>query len=262
MKQNLIPREPGYDVVRRKTFHATLASELRKQIPPLGELTADRLARHLETLFYSFHPPASRMRLGQILWPAVAKKVSRGYGKRIEDIQLKPVALNLLTQKDIAAILNGVARNTIRREIAVRMFAEAYEQGGVLTEVDVASILGLSLSTVSRYVTSYEKKTKRIVPRRGTIHDIGPSMTHKREICYRAIVQGQSVEQVARDTTHSPEAVTRYIQDYRRVFHCLGAGFSLNETAFATKLSPNLVKEYAELQNDFQLPRSDQEELS
>jgi len=261
MKQTLTPREPGYDVLRRKTFRVSLAAELKKQVPPLGELTADRLARHLETLFHNFYPPTSRIRLGQILWPAVAKKVSRGCGKRIEDIQLKPVALNLLTQKDLEAILNGVPMKTIRRDIAIRMFTEAYEQDAVLTEVDVASILGLSLSTVSRYVTSHEKETRRIVPRRGTIHDIGPSITHKREICYRAIVQGQSVEDVARDTTHSPEAVTRYIQDYRRIFHCLKSGFSLNETAFATKLSPKLVKEYADLQNDFQSSKPDQEEL-
>jgi hypothetical protein len=262
MKENLRPREPGYDVVRRKTFRATLASELQKQVPPLGELTADRLAQHLERMFHEYYPPASRMRMGQILWPAVSKNVSRGYGKRIEDIELKPVALNLLTQKNLEAILSGAPKPTIRRDIAIRLFEEAYEQGGVLTEVDVASILGLSLSTVSRYVTSYEKRTNRIVPRRGTIHDIGPSLTHKREICFRAIVQGQSVENVARDTTHSPEAVTRYVQDYRRVFHCLGAGFSILETAFATKLSPKLVKEYAELQNDFHPPDSDQEEIS
>jgi hypothetical protein len=262
VKKNLPRREAGYDVVRRKTFRVTLAAELRKQIPSLGELTAGRLAQHLEDLFHTCFPPTSRMRPGQILWPAVAKEVSRGYGKRIEDTQLRPVTLNLLTEKDFEAVLRGVSKGKIRRDVAIRLFNEAYEQEAVLTEVDVASILGLTPSTIGRYVRAYEKETQRVVPRRGTIHDIGPSISHKRQICYRVIILGQTVEQAARDTTHSPEAVTRYVTDYRRVFHCLQAGFSFDETAFATKLSAKLVKEYADLQRNLQPSTPGSDELS
>jgi hypothetical protein len=36
----------------------------------------------------------------------------------------------------------------------------------------------------------------------------------KKQICYRVIVQGKSIETAARETNHSPEAITRYVKDY------------------------------------------------
>ena len=77
---------------------------------------------------------------------------------------------------------------------------------------------------------------------------MGPTVTHKRQICYRVIVQGRSIEETARDTNHSPDAVTRYVKDYHRIVHCLRRGFSIAETAYATQLTSRLVQEYADLQ--------------
>jgi len=250
-----------YGRLRRKTFASALSAELQKQVPSLGDLTADHLAQHLEQMFHEHYPPTQRIRMGQMLWPAVAKEETGAYGKRIQDTKLKPVILNVITDQDFREMIHGIRRSEIRRKIAIRLFDEAYAQGGVLTEVDVATMLGLCRGTVSNYVTQFEAKAGRLVPRRGTIHDMGPSVTHKRQICYRVIVLGRSIEQTARETNHSPESVTRYVQDYRRVAHCLGAGFSITETAFATKLSPSLVGEYDELQQDLESPPPESEPL-
>ena len=40
--------------------------------------------------------------------------------------------------------------------------------------------MGLTAGTISRYVREHEKETGDLVPRRGTVHDMGPSLTHKR----------------------------------------------------------------------------------
>ena len=261
MKAPAVTTQQQYGRLQRKTFHAALSAELQKQVPSLGELTANRLAEHLEQLFHEHHPPTQRMRMGQMLWPAVAKEETGAYGKRIQDTKLKPVVVNVLTHHDFRDMIHGVRRSEIRRKIAIRLFDEAFSQGGVFTEVDVAAILGVSPLTISQYVTQFEKQSDRLIPRRGTIHDMGPSITHKRQICYRVIVLGQSIEQTARETDHSPESVTRYVQDYRRVAHCLAARFSISETAFATKLSPGLVGEYAELQQDIESPSNEPESL-
>ena len=240
----------GMERLSRKTFAAALSAELRKQVPSLGQMLADKLSEHLEKLFHQYFPPAERLCMGQMIWPAVAKDETGAYGKRLEDTELAPVILNVLTDKDVLDFSRGADRMRIRQRTAVRLFDEAYEQGGVLTEVDVAAIMGLTDNTVSMYVTDFEKTSKRVVPRRGTVHDMGPSVTHKRQICYRVLVLGQSIEQTARETNHSPESVTRYVQDYRRITHCLANDFSITETAFATKLSEKLVREYANLQED------------
>jgi len=257
MKAAARTTQQQYGRLKRKTFGAALSAELQKQVPALGELTANRLAEHLEEMFHNHFPPTERIRMGQMLWPAVAKEETGAYGKRIQDTKLKPVVVNVVNNQDFRDMIYGVPRSEIRRKIAIRLFDEAYSQGGVFTEVDVAAILGVSPLTVSQYVTQFEKKADRLVPRRGTIHDMGPSITHKRQICYRVIILGRSIEQTARETDHSPESVTRYVQDYRRVAHCLAAGFSLSETAFATKLSPALVGEYAELQQDIESTESE-----
>jgi len=234
----------------RKTFSAALSAELKKQVPSLGQMLADKLAEHLEELFHQYFPPAERLRMGQMIWPAVAKDETGYYGKRLEDTQLIPVILNVVTDKDLMDHFQGTDRFSIRQRTTARLFDEAYEQGGVLTEVDVAVMMGLTDNTISKYVTTFEKTSDRVVPRRGTVHDMGPSVTHKAQICYRVIVLGQSIEQTARETNHSPESVTRYVQDYRRITHCLASGFSITETAFATKLSERLVREHANLEKE------------
>jgi len=43
--------------------------------------------------------------------------------------------------------------------------------------------------------------------RRGAIHDMGPSLTHKRIIIHKLFIDHHTVEQAARDTNHSFEAV-------------------------------------------------------
>jgi DNA-binding CsgD family transcriptional regulator len=88
---------------------------------------------------------------------------------------------------------------------------------------------------------------------------MGPSITHKKQICYKVIVQGKSIETAARETGHSPEAVTRYVKDYKRILACLNRGLSPRDTAFIAKVSENLVYEYMNLIAENQLDIKEQE---
>jgi predicted transcriptional regulator len=128
------------------------------------------------------------------------------------------------------------------------MFEQAHAQGGVLTHADVGAILHLSAPTVGHYVKEWEAEhVGQLVPRRATIHDMGPTLTHKAVIYRRVILEGQSLETAAQATRHSPAAVERYVRDYRRVQTCLHEGLSTMRTAYATGLSPQLVKQYEDL---------------
>ena len=88
------------------------------------------------------------------------------------------------------------------------------------------------------------------MPYRGTIHDLGPTVTHKRDIV-RLKLQKMSTPEIARSTKHSEEAVDRYINDYERVTR-ISEIFKAEDIAFITNLSISLVNEYLDLKKDFQ----------
>lgn len=240
-------REIHYDPLRRKTFQAALIRELRKHVPTLGSLTACPLAQRIEKMIDQYFPPTERLRMGQLLWMAVDEKERPGYGKRIEQTKLRPVLLQLVSTKDIEDLLAGASREEVRRNTAVRLFQQAKAQGGVLTQTDVATITGMEPTKIHHYVKEHERKTHQVVPYRGTIHDMGPTLTHKAQICRRVILEGRSIEDAARETHHSVQAVSRYVQDYRRVHACLKSGLSIEQTSFAASMPLRLVRQYDRL---------------
>lgn len=70
----------------------------------------------------------------------------------------------------------------------------------------------------------------------------------RRQICSKMIVEGKTVEQTARETNHySPEAITLYVKDYKRILACLHKGLTPKETSFVAKVSETLVSEYVNL---------------
>lgn len=244
-----------YSPLERKTFKAALSKFFEDQCPQYGELARDTLVQHLQALVEKFYPSHNFMRMGQVMWPAVDEKETAGYGKSIEKTKLMPVFVDIITDDDIKKLANSVKKKDIRKEAAVRIFMQSKEQGGVLTGVDVASMMNMSPATVYKYVREYEQEKKVLVPRRGTIHDMGRTLTHKKEICRKIIIEGKTVEETARLTNHSPEAITRYVKDYKRISSCLAKGLSPKDTAFAVKVSENLVYEYQKLikENDIDL---------
>ncbi len=155
-------------------------------------------------------------------------------------------------------MLKGEKAKLIRQRAAVRLFEQAKDQGGVFTGVDVATMMRLSPATISNYIRDWEKQNQCSVPRRGTIHDMGRSVTHKKQICYKIIVEGKSIEQTARETNHSPEAITRYVKDYKRILACQSQGLTPKDTAFVAKVSENLIYEYVSLIEQNQLDIKEQ----
>ncbi len=226
-----------------------------------GELTRKLLVSKVEELIEQFYPPHSHLRMGQLMWPAVDENETASYGKTIEKTQLKPVFVELISREDIEAILKGESKKRIRQQASIRLFNQAKSQGAVLTHVDVATMMRLSPTTIHHYVKAWEKEYNQIVPRRGTVHDMGPSVSHKRKICYKVISEGKSIEQTARETRHSPEAITRYVKDYKRIYTCLRAGLSPKDTAFAVKVSEKLVYEYINMIHENQLDSNTQDSI-
>lgn len=240
--------------LQKKTFASALSLFFQEQCPQLGgQLTRQVIVNKIQELVEHFYPPNTHLRMGQIMWPAVHENEKAAYGKSMENTRLKPVFVDMIAPEDIQAFVQGEKAKTIRQRAVVRLFMQAKQQQAVLTRVDVATMMRLSPATISKYVKQWEKQHQDLVPRRGTIHDMGCSITHKKQICYKVIVQGKSIEQTARETLHSPQAITRYVKDYKRILACLNKGLTPKDTAFVAKVSKNLVYEYMNLIAENQL---------
>jgi hypothetical protein len=249
------PGSYPYQTSDRKTFKSALCHLLHLEFPGVFGPTISRLfAEKIDELYERFHPPRSRFKAGQVLWTGVAIDDPPCHNKRIEDTQLVPVVLDLVAAQDIEKARGKEPISRSRLAKIIRLFRQAHEQGAVLGHADVSLLLNMSISRLSTYVLSHERETGQLIPRRGTVHDMGRSVTHKAIICYKSLVEKKPTSQVAQETFHSPEDVEHYVQCFRRVQLCRDKGLSQEEIAQATGHSLGLVREYLDLIKDFRIP--------
>jgi hypothetical protein len=97
----------------------------------------------------------------------------------MKNLRLRPVVLSVVTYEDIQKRAEGVPQKEIRTNAIARMLCEADEQGGTLAETDLSLILSCSNMTIYKNITEYERENNVVLPRRGTVHDLGRSTTHK-----------------------------------------------------------------------------------
>ena len=113
--------------------------------------------------------------MGQMLWYAVAKDEKGGYGKNMKNLRLRPVILSVVTYEDIQKRAKGVSLKEIRKCGEARILHEADKQSGTLAQSDLSLILSRSLATIQKEITDYERENNVVLPRRGTVHDLGRS---------------------------------------------------------------------------------------
>ena len=248
MKSQLNHHQATYGPQVQKSFLGALNAFFAQECPQLGgHRTRQVLVQSIVQMVNEFFPETNHLRPGQTPWSCVHKGERASYGKRIDQSKLQAVILDLVKAQDIIDRANGAKLRDLKQEACVRLFTQAYEQDGVMTLAEVAILLKISPPTVSKYVRAWEQANQRMVPRRGTIHDMGPTLTHKKEIIEKLVFDGKSVEVVCRETRHSPEAVLRYITNFKQVLLCRRKKLDNRETAFAAKLSLRLVEEYQRL---------------
>lgn len=249
------PASRTYEASARKSFPSVLCHLLQTEFPGVfGPAITRLLADKIDELYEHFHPPASRVHVGQVLWAAVAIDDPPSRDKRIEDTRLVPVLLDLVTAEDAQEAADGRSRRRTRGDRAIRLCRQAYAQGGVLSLADVALMLHMSIATISEDIREQERAGGEVVPRRGTVHDMGRSITHKAVICYKRLVEKKPTSQVAQETYHSPDEVEYYVQCFRRIQLCRDSGLSQQDIALATGHSASLVQEYLNLMDDFNVP--------
>jgi hypothetical protein len=217
--------------------------------PVIARAIVDDILATVEPCYTERVPPQTAV------WLAVRLE-KRGRRKGISVTDLVPVQLQMYTESEVDLLTDPAlrkkrqARRAFNRARFARWCFEAYEQGGVLTQLDLSLLSGLSAHYVSKVLREYEERTGEIVPTRGTVHDLGPSVTHKGEVIRRWL-RHQSPVQIARETKHSQASVDRYIADYQRV-RLLAQKVPVDELPALTGLSAGLVEQYTVLVGQYE----------
>ena len=240
--------EKIYGPIEQKTFKNALKQFFIQEVPQIGgEMIIELVVNKVQDLIDQYYPRTERLSMGQMLWFAIDENQKASYGKSMNKTKIRPVILSLVNSSDITALKNGTSLKKLKDKVIARLYNQTRQQGGVLSESDINLIMHMSLQTISKRTRSYEEKYQVILPRRGTVHDLGRSVSHKRTICRKRKLERKSISQIARETNHTPEAVTRYTTDLDRVKFCLDKKLSINDISFVTKLSPSLTIEYVNL---------------
>lgn len=235
-----------------KTFEGALGAFIGAECPQLGgQLTRKALVQAIAELVSAHYPASTHMAQGQVRWTAVHKDEKSSYGKTIAQSRLTPVVLDLLPTSEVQARAEGAKLREVKKEAVARLFTQAYEQSGVLTNAEVSLLLKLSPGTVGAYRREWEAANVKMLPTRGSIHDMGPTLTHKKIILQKLIFEGKNVQTVCRETDHSPEAVLRYTTNFKQVLMCQSKGFDVTQTSFATDLSVRLIEEHRALAQEY-----------
>lgn len=238
-----------YGPLADKTIHNILKRELIEQFgfENMG-LIADSLINRFFEITNQYAPLNKRLLPGQILWLAVAVDEKIGYGKTMVQSKLVPVILTLVTPNDLELMAeNKASFKDLRPKTVARILKEAYTQGGVLSLTDVGVLLEISPQAISKAVSDYAKEyPNEVLPYRGTIHDMGPTLTHKRQAVELKLM-GLLTTEIARQIHHDPSNVDVYQIDFERVYQLYKDGKNTNQISFLTKMSKHLVQEYIDL---------------
>ncbi len=186
------------------------------------------------------------LRYGQLVWMAVPVDEFPGRGKSIVKTRMKPVILTYLASEDMESIQHGFSSRKLRINRMVRWCEEAYDQGALLTQLDLAVLLNVCDAVVSDYVNEFQRASGRILPTRGNIHDMSGAITHKREII-TLYLQGCLTPTIAKKTRHSKDAVDRYIKDYESVKLVRTAIDDIDKISQIIHLSKRVVSQYLDL---------------
>ncbi len=252
MEKRINNWQATYGPQQFKNFAGALDSFFKEECPEYsGPRVRLALVRGISSMVNQFFPETTHLRQGQTVWTTVHKNEKGAYGKSMRDTRLQNVVLTLVGSDDAEKRANGAKLREMKIDAVARLCKEAFEQEGVLTNVELGLLLKISPQTVGKYIRDWELQSSEVLPRRGTIHDMGPTLTHKKIIVQKLFLDQETVQQVSRETFHSIPAIQRYIGTFKKVLLCHRKGFSTEEIAYAVGISKRLVKEYENLIQEY-----------
>lgn len=243
---------------------------VRREVERLAEKTAERQFLYEMETDFELAPAASRAVLEtaqQVLLPSLALGEAREGQMRITVVSgQEPSGKPLAGMKKVSVVVtvdDGMQDLEVQRRFGVeglrrvrllRMAEEAVDQGGVLTQEDLARLLQVGVRTIRRDMMVLRSQGFW-VPTRGVLQETGRGQSHKAKIV-ELYLQWMTYSEIVRKTRHTPGAIKRYVETFGRVTVLWEKGVrEASEISFLVGISERLAREYLELHERYDRPQ-------
>jgi hypothetical protein len=249
MKQRRTHRECHFGPLQEKTLANILCHLFVSEFGYGNKVRfAEAMIERLLETIDGFIKPQALLKPGQMLWMAAIHDGRKHTFKSMKETPQVPVILELVADEDLQALANGAPYPDIRRRRHARLLDQAMAQGGVLAQTDLAALTLSSESVVRKDIIQVQQDEERRLPHRGSVQDIGPTLSHKVEVA-RLLEAGYLEPEICRKLhpVHDLRSVERYAQTYKNMLKLVEHGFAPNEISSILSLSKRLVQEYISL---------------
>ena len=233
----------------RKTNEQELSNSLKIEYgfsPALARSLVQLMHEHVEANYGNLRGDS------QVIYHAISAK--EGPGKSIDNLKIVPVTLTV-SHPDDAAVLKEQGVPGLRKHKLLRFANEAYDQGGLLIQEDLALLLTTSIRTIQRDMQEMRRQGI-VVPTRGEIQDIGPTVSHKTQII-ELYLKGYEYTEIEQRTRHTGDSIKRYISGFSKVVLLSNKGYSIIQIRELTNSSEKVVSEYLALYKTYKELASD-----
>lgn len=249
-----------YASINKRTFQSAVIKLLEEEYKILGSRKIlEILSEDITELHREYYPKQDNVGFGEIVFTTTKDDGQRqSYGKKTEDYGQVTVVLPLITREDVERRIyykkgdrnsNYKHREARDIETMVRLLKSAKSQGGLLSGAELSVLMNRSLSTIRKYLDAYREKTGEILPLKGYVLDQGSLPTHK-GIIISLYEQGISPADIVLKTSHSQEAVDRYLKQYEQIIKLIDRGLDEISIKEITGRSIKVVREYLKLYYD------------
>lgn len=169
-------------------------------------------------------------------------------GKAVAECEKRTLYLTVHRGAPDDGLLQKEGAEGFRRARIPDLCQEALSQGGLLTREDLAyHVFFVSPRTITRDLAFLRQHDAALpLPLRGTVHDLGPVLTHRVEIV-RLALDGQTTSEICRRLRHSPAAVSNYLATFARCAYLSAQGLQVGQIAFLLRRGKGLVDKYLAL---------------
>jgi len=215
------------------------------------------LAEDVEELADKFHPEATRIRSGWLVFTgtkAVGGKARPG--QSAGDYQLVTLSWPVLLAEDIEATIHipaGKERRRALSDLLKKRLQRIIEHGlehpdgpVLLTCADLGLMLGQTDSKISYLLKQLREETGKTLITKGYYFDQGVRPTHKAEIV-ALYEQGMDEADIARQSSHAQSSVGRYLRDYERVKLLVSHHMTAEQISPTAGLRPSVADAYVKL---------------
>jgi DNA-binding MarR family transcriptional regulator len=184
--------------------------------------------------------PTAQVRPGQVR--LVVASLRAPIGPPLAETDRVEVTLTVDAGAEDGEVLGRDGRTALRGGRILRLAEEALEQGGVLTEEDLARALQVTRRTIERDVRTL-RAAGHLVQTRGQVKGTGRGQTHKVRII-ELWLDRQGYDKIALWAHHSVQSIKRYVSTFLRIVTLYRQATAVSEIAFLVAASEKLVGDY------------------